>query len=67
VARSSFDVALRDVSKRHAGKEVRLYEYYVDRDDPLCCASFKRTTDFGYSAARDRYVKIRTRVRRIRR
>ena len=67
VARSSFDAALRDVSKRYAGTELRLYEYYVDRDDPLCCASFKRTTDFGYSAGRDRYVKIRTRVRRIRR
>ncbi len=67
VARSSFAAVLRDVSKRHAGKELRLYEYYVDRDDPLCCASFRRTTDFGYNAARDLYVKFRTRVKRIRR
>jgi hypothetical protein len=66
VARSSFAAALRNVSKRHAGKELRLYEYYVDRDDPLCCASFKRTTDFGYNAGRDLYVKFRTRVKRIR-
>jgi hypothetical protein len=66
-ALSSFAAALRNVSKRYAGKELRLYEYYVDRNDPLCCASFKRTTDFGYSAGKDLYVEFRTRVRRIRR
>jgi hypothetical protein len=66
VARSSFAAALRNTSKRYAGKELRLYEYYVDRNDPLCCATFKRTTDFGYSAGRDLYVKFRTRVKRIR-
>jgi hypothetical protein len=65
-ARSSFDADLRNVSKRYAGKEVRLFEYYVDRDDPLCCGSFKRTTYFGYNAGKDLYVKFRTRVKRIR-
>ena len=63
---SSFDATLRNLSKRYAGKELRLYEYYVDRNDPLCCASFKRTTDFGYSAGKDLYVKFRTRLKRIR-
>jgi hypothetical protein len=66
-ALSSFDAALRNVSKRYAGKEVRLTEFYVDRDDPLCCASFRRTTYFGYNAGKDLYVKFRTRVKRIRR
>jgi hypothetical protein len=67
VAVSTFAVSLRNLTKRYAGKELRLYEYYVDRNDPLCCASFKRVTDFGYSAGRDLYVRFRTHVKRIRR
>jgi hypothetical protein len=63
---SSFDAVLRDATKRYAGKELRLTEYYVDRDDPLCCGSFRRVTLFGYSAGRDLYVRIKTRVKRIR-
>jgi hypothetical protein len=61
----NYSVRLRDFSKRFAGKEIRLTESYVDRNDPFCCPSFKRTTFFGYSAGKDRYVRYRTRVKRI--
>jgi hypothetical protein len=63
---STFDATLRDVSKRHAGKELRLTEFYVDGNDPLCCASYRRVTWFGYSAGRDLYVRFKTRLKRIR-
>jgi hypothetical protein len=62
----SYSVRLRDFSKRFAGKEIRLTESYVDRNDPFCCPSFKRTTFFGYSVGKDTYVRYRTRVKRIR-
>jgi hypothetical protein len=66
VAVSTFDAKLLNLTKRYAGKELRLFEYYVDRNDPYCCASFRRVTDFGYSAGKDLYVKFHTRVKRIR-
>jgi hypothetical protein len=62
----TFDATLRNHSKRYAGKELRLRETYVDRNDALCCPSFQRITWFGYSAGKDRYVRIGTRVKRIR-
>lgn len=62
----TFDATLRDVTKRYGGKELRLRETYVDRNDALCCPSFERITWFGYSAGRDLYVRFRTHVKRIR-
>jgi hypothetical protein len=62
----TFDAALREVSKHYAGKELRLRETYVDRNDALCCPSFERITWFGYSAGRDLYLRFRTNVKRIR-
>jgi hypothetical protein len=62
----TFDATLRDVSKHYAGKELRLRETYVDRNDALCCPSFERITWFGYSAGKDLYVRFRTHVKRIR-
>jgi hypothetical protein len=62
----TYSVALRSLSSRFAGKEIRLIETYVDRNDPFCCPSFKRTSYFGYSAGKDIYVRYRTRVKRIR-
>jgi hypothetical protein len=64
-ALDTFDGSLRDVTKRYAGKELRLRETYVDADDALCCPSFARITWFGYSAGRDLYVRFRTHVKRI--
>jgi hypothetical protein len=63
---ATFDATLRDVRKRYAGKELRLRETYVDRNDALCCPSFERITLFGYNAGMDLYVKFRTTVKRIR-
>ena len=62
----TFDAILRNHTKRHAGKELRLRETYVDRNDALCCPSFQRITWFGYNAGKDLYVRIGTRVKRIR-
>jgi hypothetical protein len=63
--RDNYSVALRELSKRYAGKEIRLLESYVDRNDPFCCPSFKRTSFFGYSGGKDSYERYRTRVKRI--
>ncbi len=65
-SQSTFDATLRNLSKLHAGKELRLREAYVDRNDGLCCPSFERITLFGYNAGMDLYVKFRTTVKRIR-
>jgi hypothetical protein len=65
-ARDTFDATLRNHAKRYAGKELRLRETYVDRNDAVCCPSFERVTWFGYSAGKDLYVRIGTRVKRIR-
>jgi hypothetical protein len=61
----TFDTTFRDVTKRYAGREIRLRETYVDANDALCCPSFERTTWFGYSAGKDLYVRFRTHVKRI--
>jgi hypothetical protein len=58
---------LGQFSKRYRGREIRLTETYVDRDDAFCCPSFRRVTYFRYSGARKRYVRYRTAVRRIKR
>jgi hypothetical protein len=62
----TFDATLRNKTKRYAGKELRLRETYVDRNDALCCPSFERITWFGYNAGKDLYVRLGTHVRRIR-
>jgi hypothetical protein len=65
LARNSFSVRVVEHSKRFRGKEVRLTETYVDRDDAFCCPSFRRITFFRYSRSGDRYVPYTTSVRRI--
>jgi hypothetical protein len=66
VGRVSFYASARDLRKRHPGKEVRLVETYVDRDDAFCCPSFRRVSFFRFDRGRDQYLRYRTRVRRIR-
>jgi hypothetical protein len=61
----TFAATLRNHTKRYPGKEVRLVETYVDRNDAFCCPSFERVTWFGYKASKDRYVRIATRIKRI--
>jgi hypothetical protein len=63
--RDNYGVRVKELSKRYAGKEIRLTETYVDRNDPFCCPSFKRTTYFGYSGGKDAYERYSTRVKRI--
>jgi hypothetical protein len=63
--RDSWSPFLRDFTHRYRGKEIRLVETYVDRNDAFCCPSFERVTYFRFSRQRDRYVRYRTGVRRI--
>jgi hypothetical protein len=63
--RDSWSATLRDFTRRHRGKEIRLTETYVDRNDPFCCPSFERVSYFRFSRPRDRYVRYRTLVKRI--
>jgi hypothetical protein len=65
VGRDSWSPVLRDFTHRYRGKEIRLSETYVDRNDALCCPSFKRVSHFRFARARDEYVRYSTRVRRI--
>jgi hypothetical protein len=65
VARSSWDAEVRDYAHRYGGKEVRLLETFVDRNDPYCCPTFLRTTFFRLARKADRYVPFRTAVMRI--
>ena len=61
----SWSPTLRDFSRHFKGKEIRLRETYVDRNDAFCCPSFARTTFFRFNRAKDRYVRYSTRVKRI--
>jgi len=60
VGRGSFTPSIGNFRKRYRGKEIRMVETYVDRDDAFCCPSFRRVTDFRYSSGANRYVRYRT-------
>jgi hypothetical protein len=62
---NSFFASLGESSKRYRGKELRLTETYIDRDDALCCPTFRRVTFFRYSRKGDRYIPFRTGAKRI--
>jgi hypothetical protein len=64
--RDSFSAFLGNFSQRFKGREVRMIETYVDRNDAFCCPSFRRVTYFRYRSGPDRYVRYATRVRRLR-
>jgi hypothetical protein len=63
--RVGFSPSLGDFNRRYGGREIRLIETYVDRDDAFCCPSFRRVTYFRYRTGPDRYVRYRTGVKRI--
>jgi hypothetical protein len=63
--RIGFSPFLGNFSKRFGGREIRMIETYVDRDDAFCCPSFRRVTYFRFRFGTDRYVRYRTRVSRI--
>jgi hypothetical protein len=66
VTASTFSVLVKDIERRFRGKELRLTEGFVTRSDAFCCPSVRKSTYFRYDAARDRYVRYRTRLRRLR-
>ena len=61
-----FDVRLRNAARRFRGLEVALDERFVRDADPPFFGSIKKVTYWRYSAARDRYVRYRTVLRRVR-
>jgi hypothetical protein len=61
----SFSVSLGNYSDRYRGREIRVVETYIDRDDAYCCPTFKRTTHFRFAGKRDTYVRYRTQVKRL--
>jgi hypothetical protein len=63
-ALSSWDAEVRDYTSRYRGKEVRLFETFVDRDDAYCCPTFLRKT-FLRLAGGERYVRFRSETRRV--
>lgn len=65
VARASWGLNLANYKKTYDGKEVRVGETYVDRNDGYCCPTFMRFSYFRFDRAKDRYVRFATRVKRI--
>jgi hypothetical protein len=65
IGHDSWTPVLRDFTHRYRGKEIRVIETYVDRNDAFCCPSFKRVSYFRFTRAKDVYVRYRTRVSRI--
>jgi hypothetical protein len=65
IAVASWGLSLANYKKALAGKEVRVAETYVDRDDPYCCPSLMRFSYFRFDRSKDRYVRFATRVKRI--
>jgi len=61
----NYGVRVKEFSKHYPGKEVRLTETYLDRNDATCCPSYQRTSYFGYSGGRDAYERYSTRVKRL--
>lgn len=66
-SRDSFSPVLGNYSKRHPGKEIRVTETYVDKNDAFCCPSFERVSYFAFSRKANRYVRFTTSVRRLNR
>jgi hypothetical protein len=64
---ASWGLNLANYKKALPGREVRIAETYVDRDDPYCCPSFMRFSYFRFERRKDRYVRFATRVKRIKR
>jgi hypothetical protein len=65
VGRDSFSVSVRELQRRYRGRELRVTETYVDRDDAFCCPSFRRVSLWFFARNLDSYVRYKTRVKRI--
>jgi hypothetical protein len=63
---ANFAVVLRDFSRRFPGLEVRLSESYVGLREPLCCPSRRRITFYRFGPGRQRYVRYKSKLVRLR-
>ena len=61
----SWGLNLANYKKSFPGKEVRVGETYLDRNDAQCCPTFMRFSYFRFDREKDRYVRFATRVKRI--
>jgi hypothetical protein len=59
---SSFNVSLKNRTKRYRGIEVRLAEGFLKKGEPECCPSIKKVSLYRYSRKRDRYVRYAKKV-----
>jgi hypothetical protein len=66
-ALTDFEIAVKDLSRRYKGKEVRLLEGWATPTDALCCPTFEKTSLYRYDRAKDRYVRYSAKVTRNRR
>jgi hypothetical protein len=62
---STFSVRVVERAARYRAREVVLSEFFLAESDPTCCGSVKKTTYWRYSRRRDRYVRYRTKLRRL--
>ncbi len=62
---ASFFVSVREISPRRPGLEIALDERFLRKSDPPSFGTFKKVTWWRYDGGRDRYVRYRSKVRRI--
>jgi hypothetical protein len=60
-------VRVRNYEPSRPGREIRLVESLLGRRDAGCCPRFERISMWGYSENRDKYVRLRSKIRRINR
>jgi hypothetical protein len=64
---STGSLQIKDYTKRYPGLELRTIESYARGNDPGCCPTYERTSDWRFDAAQDRYRTYRTKLVRLRR
>ena len=64
---STGSLQIKDFTKRFGGLELRTYESYARGNDPGCCPTWERTSDWRFDRAADRYRKYHTKLVRQRR
>jgi hypothetical protein len=61
---SNFALVVKEIDRRFKGRELRLSEGFVKKDEAYCCPSVQKYTYLRYHAGRDRYVRYKTRILR---
>jgi hypothetical protein len=62
---STFAARVVERAARYRAREVVLTEFFLAESDPACCGSVKKVTYWRYSRGRDKYVRYRTKLRRL--